>query len=70
MERRQGGTISGNKGHGVLANQHGKVTVAAVDRPQTVSSGNGVEDWATRYRGEIEGLAEGIQAKVVGWQWH
>ena len=36
------------------------------DRPQTVSSGNGRRDWATQeifgQRGEIEGLAEGIQA--------
>ena len=66
------GTISGNKRHGVLALRDGKVTVAAaeyseVDREQTVSSGNRGHNWATQKgtfgeRGEIEGLAEGIQA--------
>ena len=66
-----GGTISGNTEHGVLA-AGGKVTVAAaehsedppVDRPQTVSSGNGEHDWATS-GGEIEGLAEGIQVVAL-----
>jgi len=60
------GTISGNKQHGVHA--AGKVTVAAaehseeVDRPQTVSTGNGEHDWTTAHDGEIEGLADGIVA--------
>ena len=36
-----------------------------VDRPQTVSSGNVENDWATQLRGEIEGLAEGIQAVAM-----
>ena len=50
-----GGAISGNALHGMAAYDHrSKVTVAAaehsetVDRPQTVSSGNGGHDWATQ----------------------
>ena len=84
----EGGTVTGNKRHGVVAFYGGKVTVAAadsrssiswltarerseetasspaVDRPQTVSSGNGDHDWATGNMfgllGAIEGLADGI----------
>jgi len=49
-----GGTVSSNKGHGVVVDGGGKVTVAAaehtenVDRPQTVSTGNTEADWATK----------------------
>ena len=49
----------------------GKVTVAAaehsyeMDRPQTVSAGNGRHDWATQRGGEIKGLAEGIQVVAI-----
>ena len=58
-----GGTISGNKRHGVLA-EEGKVIVAAaehseedggVDRPQTVSSENDWQDWARSWGGRARG---------------
>ena len=68
----EGGMISGNKQHGVLAyGSCSKVTVAAaehseeVDREQTVSSGNDGHDWATERGSEIEGLAEGIQVNAI-----
>jgi len=45
------------------------MTVAAAEHSETdtleVSSGNGGHDWATRGGGEIAGLAEGIQVKVL-----
>ena len=67
-----GGSISGNAGHGVVADGC-KVTVAAMEHSetgdrQTVSSGNGGHDWSLTDRsrladcdGVIEGLAEGIE---------
>ena len=66
-----GGTVSDNKGYGVLAYYRSKVTVAAAEHSeevnceQTVSSGNVGHDWATQGGSEIEGLAEGIQAVAV-----
>ena len=64
----------------MVATSGGKVTVApaersekttaspAVDRPQTVSSGNGGHSWATKGTwdaGAIEGIAEGIQVDML-----
>jgi len=79
-----GGKINNNKEHGVFAYGGGQVTAAKrseeVDllRPQTVSTGDGGHNWATRTgalvrltspttngRTRIGGLAEGIQVVAV-----
>ena len=61
----EGGTISGNKQHGVLTGRAKVIVAAAEHCEQTVSSGNGEHSWATQYGGKIAGLAEGIQAHGI-----
>jgi len=60
----QGGAVSANAQHGVLARASGRATVAAAAAAaarQTVSEGNVQHDWVTAGAGEIEGLAADIQ---------
>ena len=70
-----GGTIKDNTEHGVFVSSYGgaKITVAsAAGSGETISTGNGMHDWATYElqtglceayggRGVIEGLAEGMK---------